>query len=245
MGEINPYQRCLLITGTIVPNSNFVVHADINKRRSEYYNNLIYYSDIFSGEPIYFLENSAYDFSKDNEFELMLKNKNITLLKFSVSDKYNEGKGYQEFEMIDKAIEKIKNNHNAFIKITGRYKVTNLKKICDLECKTAIIDCHKKIKIAQTNVFYMNFDFYLKNLKGIFAFVNDSNGIFIEKIMYKTLASRNLIKKINMFSSPPVITGISGSYGGTLNRNKYKMILKRIERKIYKIAGVKQLLIEY
>jgi hypothetical protein len=245
MGEVNRNKRALLITGTIVPNSNFVAYTNVEDRRKEYYNSLLLYSNNFRDDDLYFLENSLYDFEKDVEFQKLLLDRKITLLKFPVSDKFNQGKGYQEFEMLDKAIEKLYAEYNSFIKITGRYKVLNLKQLTDFNCQGLIADFHKKTKVTQTNVFYVSGSFYNSYLKGLYLQVDDSKGVYIEKIVYNKIETEKLEKKVKLFSLNPIIVGISGSYGGTLNRNKIKMKIRNVERKLLKAFGINQFLIEY
>jgi hypothetical protein len=245
MGKVELNKRCLLITGTIVPNSIFVAHTNAEQRLNEYYNALLFYRREFQGDDLYFLENSSYDFSKDKRFQDLFKEMKIQLMKFPVSDKFDLGKGYQEFEMLDGAIDILADKYHSFIKITGRYKVLNLAQIATLSKSELIIDCHKKPGVAQTNVFSGTLDFYSKHLKNLYKEVNDAEGIYIEKIVYKKLIADDLLKKINPFSSNPLITGISGSYGGTLNRNKIKLKLRNMERKFMRLFGIKQFLIEY
>ena len=83
---------------------------------------------------------------------------------------------------------------------------------------------------------------YLKNL---YLQVDDSNGVYIEKLVYQNLIKESVLQKTQLFNVNPLITGISGSYGGTLNRNKYKLLLRNIERKVLRILGIKQFVIEY
>lgn len=245
MGQINTNKRALLITGTIVPNSSFVTHTDIGHRRQEYFNGLLFYASEFPNDDMFFIENSTYDFNTDTQFQTLFKEKKITLIKHSVSDKFDEGKGYQEFEMLDNVIEKISSHYELFIKITGRYKVLNLKKITNRPCENMMADSHKKSKVTQTNVFYVTSTFYTTYLKGLYLKANDSKGKFIEHVVYDQLISKNLLNQITLFSENPIITGFSGSYGGTLHRNKYKMKLRNIERTILSILGIHQFLIEY
>ncbi|HXD93392.1 MAG TPA: hypothetical protein VNX01_09270 [Bacteroidia bacterium] len=245
MGEVNRNKRALLITGTIVPNSNFVAHTNVEERRKEYYDSLLFYSNNFKDDDLFFLENSSYDFEKDAEFQKMLADRKITLLKFPISDKFNQGKGYQEFEMLDKAIEKLATEYNSFIKITGRYKVMNLKQLTNFNCESLVADFHKKNKVSQTNVFYVSGSFYITYLKGLYLQVDDSKGVYIEKIVYNKIETEKLEKKVMLFSLNPIIVGISGSYGGTLNRNKIKMKIRNVERKLLKVFGINQFLIEY
>lgn len=239
------HKIALLITGTIMPNSNFVAHTNAVERRNEYYDSLLFYRGNFKDNDLFFLENSSYNFSTDTEFQEMLSNNNIILLKFPVSDKFNQGKGYQEFEMLDAAIDKFSGTYQSFIKITGRYKVLNLKQLTDFTCNGLVADCHKKYKVTQTNVFYVNGNFYTNYIKGLYNQVDDSNGVYIEKIVYQKIGAEKLAKQVKLFSSNPIITGISGSYGGTLNRNKIKMFIRNIERKILSLFNINQFLIEY
>lgn len=245
MGEVNGNKRALLITGTVVPNSNFVAHTNAEERRNEYYNSLLFYSDNFKEDDLFFLENSAYDFEKDGEFKKMLADRKIELMKFPVSDKFSQGKGYQEFEMLDKAIEKLSNEYTSFIKITGRYKVINLKQLVDFTSDGLVADFHKKLKVTQTNVFYVSGDFYKSYLKNLYLEVDDSKGAYIEKIVYNKIEVEKLKKRVRLFSSNPIIVGVSGSYGGTLNRNKVKMKMRNAERKLLRVFGINEFLIEY
>lgn len=245
MEQVKLHKSALLITATIIPNSIYVVHNDTIKRRNEYLDALNFYIAHFNNDEIYFLENSLYDFNLDQEFKSIFNNNNVHLLKFPVSDKYNLGKGYQEFEMIDSALTLLHKKYSHFIKITGRYKIVNLNSLLNLNCKTIIADSHKKLKVTQTNVFFINSDFYMKYFKNIYLNVNDEKGIYIEHLVYDTLLKNDLINKVQLFKKNPIIKGLSGSYGGTLNRNKYKMILRNIERKIFKLIGINQFIIEY
>jgi hypothetical protein len=245
MGQINQNRICLLFTGTVIPNSNFVAHADPVVRLKEYSDNLAFYASLLPGTPIYFLENSAYDFSANAEFQKLLAGKNITLLKFPVSDKFSQGKGYQEFEMLDKAIESLRTKYDAFVKVTGRYRVHNLRGLLTSIRSNFVADSHRKPQVTLTNVFYTTAEFYLANLKGLYTQVDDSKGIFIEKLVYQQLQRKKLFSETNMFRVNPVITGTSGSYGGTLNRNKIKMKIRNLERTLLRLAGIREFLAEY
>jgi hypothetical protein len=100
------------------------------------------------------------------------------------------------------------------------------------------------LNIAQTSVFACSAAFYQKHLAGKYAEANDAEGVFIEKVVYRSLHPQ-LLQAVSMFSCNPLISGISGSYGGTLARNPYKLKLRNAERKILKLFGIKQFLTEY
>ena len=245
MGKVIPNKRALLITGTIIPNSNFVTHTNAIQRRDEYYSSLTFYADNFKEDDLFFLENSSYDFSTDIAFQQLLSDKNITLLKFPVSDKFNQGKGYQEFEMLDMAVDKLSTLFDSFLKITGRYKVLNLKKLTNFQYDGLVADSHKKPKIIQTNVFYVSKNFYTSYLKNLYLKVDDHAGTYIEKVIYEKIREERLEKNVRLFSYNLIITGISGSYGGTLDRNRVKMKIRNLERKLLRLFGINQFLIEY
>jgi len=245
MGEIKQDKTCMLITGTVVPNSNFVAHTNVEERLQEYYEGLSFYVSVFPSLPVYFLENSSYDFSSNPDFQNLFTEKKITLVKFPVSDKFNQGKGYQEFEMLDKTIENLSGTFDSFVKITGRYKVLNLHRLLGSTDKDLLADSHKKHRVTQTNVFYVSGNFYLRHLKDLYLKVDDSKGFFIEKIVYEKLVREKLFHKVGLFPVNPVIMGTSGSYGGGLGRNKLKMRVRNTERALLRLFGIKQFLIEY
>ena len=114
----------IVLTGTIIPNTNIrMKHLDAEKRRKEYLNCINYYRNF---APVYFLENSSYPVEEDLEFTSI---PNVEIRKFPVSSFPEKGRGFQEFEMIDSFIKNEKNIPNKFLKITGRYFYTNIKDI--------------------------------------------------------------------------------------------------------------------
>jgi predicted AAA+ superfamily ATPase len=106
-------------------------------------------------------------------------------------------------------------------------------------------DSHKKHKVTQTNVFFVQPGFYKEYLAGAYAEANDALGRFIEHVVYERLLKAKALDKVELFRENPEISGFSGSYGGTLQRNKYKMILRNLERKFLRACGIHQFLIEY
>lgn len=244
MGKVSS-KICLLVTGTVVPNSNFVVHTDPQARLKEYYEGLLFYASLMPGVPIFFLENSRYDFSTDQKFADLFNKKSVTLMKFPVSDKFSQGKGYQEFEMLDHAVDQLGAQFEGFIKVTGRYKVHNLPALLKAPGSGLIADSHRKPQVVQTNVLYASSRFYNTHLRGLYKEVDDSKGIYIEKLVYKKLQEQDLFAQVSLFPVNPVITGISGSYGGTLNRNKIKMQVRNAERALLRLFGLNQFIVEY
>jgi len=110
-------KRAILLTGTIIPNSIYTEHINQVERLNEYIVAIKFYLDTFKHDDLYFLENSEYDLQNDDKINELLLNKRFRILKFKKSDKYFEGKGYQEFEMIDAAVSKLQNEYQALLKL--------------------------------------------------------------------------------------------------------------------------------
>lgn len=236
-------KQCLIITATITPNSNFVVQSDALARRNEYLEVLKYYSSNFSGD-IYFVENSAFDFEKDEGFQTLTKQENVFILNFPKSNAFKKGKGYQEFEVLDKVLSQLENKYEEFIKVSGRYLTTNFKELITQENSGIVIDRHQKKKVAITSFFRCKMDFYQKEIRGCFKNVNDDKGIFIEHVIYDELKNVSKVK-IDLFVKTPIYKGVSGSYGGSLNRHPLKTKLINIERLLLRKKGEKELKKEF
>jgi hypothetical protein len=246
MEPVTAHKKALLITGTIVPNSIYVEHKDAVARRNEYYQALKFCADQAGGHKLFFLENSEYDIASDKELSALLENKNITLLKFPKSTAFSLGKGYQEFEMLDQAIDQLAGQFDTFVKITGRYRILNLIKFLSLNCDGILADSHKKYGVTQTNFFMVNGRFYKENIAGLYKNADDSKGEFIEKVVYRKIFSDPLFKEhAKLLPFNPAISGVSGSYGGELRRNKMKLFIRNAERRFLKLAGINRFLIEY
>jgi hypothetical protein len=235
--------RCILLTGTIIPNSILTGHQDVELRRKEYFQQIKFYSEALT-EPIYFLENSEYNFEQDLEFQHILESSNVHLIKCPISSKYDQGKGFQEFQMLDQAINHLSNRYSSFIKISGRYHYSNIQRLNSISYADCIIDLHYKNKVAVTSLFYSTFQFYQKELKGMFLQVNDSNGVFIEHLCYSKLVNLQ-DSKIHPFPSTPALqvkNGFDGKWRDT-TRPKWKSHFRNIERKLCIWLGMKQIFI--
>jgi len=236
-------EQCLVITATITPSSNFVAQANPTERRGEYLEVLKYYTLNFSGD-IYFAENSRYDFELDNEFKTLFKKENVYLLTCTPSTEYVKGKGFQEFEVLDTIVNRLNSKYNEFIKVSGRYLVSNFKRLIKQQNHGMVIDRHQKKGVAITSFFKCEIDFYQTFLKACFKEVDDSKGVFVEHVVYNKLKQVDK-KKIDIFVVTPIYKGISGSYGGSLNRHPLKVKLINIERMLLRMSGEKELKKEF
>lgn len=183
--------RCLLITGTVVPNALVMGpnDNDIEIRRKQYLSSLSFYSETLD-DPIYFLENSAYDFSDDEDFQQLFDEKRITLIKHALSDQVERGKGYQEFEMIDQAVVNLATQYRSFVKITGRYQYQNIRELVECDCRGLVMDMQRRHNMAFTSIFSTTFAFYQEYISGLYVDADDSQGEWIENILYRSLKKR-------------------------------------------------------
>jgi len=232
-------KRAILLTGTIIPNSIYTHHADAHTRLKEYLFAIEFYSKLFKSDDIYFLENSDFDLAQNADYLKLKETVAIQLIKFKRSDKFNEGKGYQEFEMIDQAVELLKDTYDSFIKITGRYLISNAFKITDFECKGMVIDLNRRQRYSQTYILYFTTQFYLEHIKNQYKLVNDQQGRFIEHVMYDKIASENLFKQCSLFIKKPLLSGITGSYGTVMKRNYFRVKARNVERFFYNLLNIK------
>jgi hypothetical protein len=227
----------ILLTGTIIPHSSFVVHADPKRRRQEYITAIKYYSQFCL---VYFLENSEYDIFADPEFSSY---PNVIIRRFPVSPEYSRGKGFQEFEMIDKWLETEKNPPIRIIKITGRYIINNFQQIfsecCKVDKGTCLIDLYRNRKVAISSLFSITWDNYSKYFKGAYLECDDQKGLWIERILFKKIASSDL--ETRFFLYEPRIYGISGSLGTNLPGRRIIYMIKDQRRFIYNLFHQKSL----
>jgi len=233
--------RCIIITGTVIPNVKIFEPETPQIRRKQYLDVMSYYQKKFS-EPIYFLENSGYDFSNDDEFNRLFEN-GIQLIKFPVSNKIYEGKGYQEFQMIDQFIRESSSDYSSFVKITGRYKFHNIQNLIDISHNGLVIDIYRRYKWAVTNIFCSTYDFYQKYLLNLYSEVDDSHGRSIERRIYKKISNNDLWKSIQIFPRSPIYTI---PFSKRENFENWRILLNtatNIERKIINKFSLKQIFI--
>jgi hypothetical protein len=200
----------IVLTGTIVPNSILTAHADSQVRKKEYLRAIKFYTKF---SHVYFLENSTYPVEEDPEFTSI---ENLSIRKMPVSLFYDKGKGYQEFEMLDRWLEEEKYPPLRWFKISGRYIFKNFDAIIqdclNNERYNLVIDQMSFQRIAFTDLFFITTDDYFKYFKGIYTLCEDISGKYIEKVVFKQLAKES-DKSFRLFTSVPKISAISGSLG--------------------------------
>lgn len=217
----------IVLTGTIKPNSNFVVIKDVTERRRQYLEALEYYSQF---APVWFVENSEYDLENDDDFS---KLNNVTIVKCQVSKEFSKGKGYQEFEMLDRFFS-IVDIPETIIKVTGRYIIEDFAQVIqdsmNMGNAKVLVNLHQRRKYAETYLLTFKRDFYRDRLMGLYKKVNDEKGIYIEHVYYEFFASN--IQYCRLFNNEVEICAVSGSTGNAYVRNaKWKKELKCLIRR--------------
>lgn len=235
--------RCILITGTLVPNVSDLIEIDVERRRLEYLVALRFYRKVLD-MPIYFLENSIYDLKSDNEFQAVFSS-GVELMKFPPSALPEKGKGYQEFEILDLAVDRLSEQFNSIVKLTGRYVVENIKALADLPVNGLIADLHRKMEVAITGCFIADTTFYSAQISGLFEQCNDEKGDWIERVLYQKIKEEKLWSQVGLFPENPIYKGVPGSHVGTLERHPLKMKLRNAERKVLRALNMHQFPYEY
>lgn len=236
----------LILTATIAPNSVMVSRRDTQDRASDYAAALEFYTTYFSD--IHFIENSAFDISTHERLAEATSSSGVKVYRYPPSGEKEKGKGYQEFEMMDAHLAAEGRRFDSYIKVSGRYICTNISSLAHQWSRRPeaqmMIDRHRKMRVAITGVFACRKEFYREQLMGRYAEADDSNGRYIEHVLYDELEDRSA-KEIQMWYTNPLLMGISGSYGGSLRRHPIKMALRNVERRLLKACGLQEFKFEY
>jgi hypothetical protein len=233
-------KRAILLSGTIIPASVYTEYKDPERRLQDYITSIRFYCKALPNDDIYFLENSSFPLEAHKDFQKLSTECQFHVLRFPPSEKYYEGKGFQEFEMLDKAFLNLESKYETFVKITGRYIIRNIAKLLNDPCPGLLIDLNKRHQLADTFLLIYTRNFYRTHVLGLFNQVNDNESRIIERVMYGQIISRQLLNQCRLFSYTTELEGITGSYGIPLKRNRFKQFIRNIERKVYNTLGVKQ-----
>lgn len=218
----------IVLTGTIVPNATFVSHSNVEARRLEYLEAILFFKEF---GPVYFLENSTYSLMADPDF---IEIEGVYLRKFPPSKYFDLGKGYQEFEMLKSWLESEAILPTYFFKVTGRFKIDNFKNIYR-EClygkvNLMVIDQYPRQSSAHTRLFFSNTSFYKEKLSDFYLSCNDEQGAWAERVLYKALFGSGF--DVRFFRNEPKFVGIDGSTGVIIRFQPFKYVVKLIMRRL-------------
>jgi hypothetical protein len=227
------HQVAIVLTGTIIPNTNNQLqHLDPAIRRSEYLQAINFYNKFTI---VYFLENSSYPLLEDGEFKNL---PNTIIRKFPLSDFPDKGRGFQEFEMIDAWMTNECDAPARWLKITGRYIYKNIQEILDECCSDSTTDIlvnqYKFSGYADSAIFCVASDFYQKNILKLYCECDDRTDWFIEKALNKRLQSAD-DRICQRFKNSLVCTGIEGFSGQKIRSNWRDQINRNIAAMSYRL----------
>ncbi|UKT63279.1 hypothetical protein [Pedobacter mucosus] len=200
--------------------------------------------------PIIIAENTNHDFTNALPAEI-LNSGRIELLSFDGNQfPKTFGKGYGELESIHHAVlhSKFINPNTKIIKVTGRYKVFNIKVFIKSVAKNDNILCRAMYFKGQLKAFSGIFIFdqhFIENyLMANHELMNDSKGIYFEHVLATTflkyIADGN---KFALLCAYPRLLGISGTENIQHRTNNYYFWLRR--NIIYKVVKVNYLALDW
>ena len=220
----------IVLTGTIIPNgiSGVCITCDPAQRRAEYLENIGFYRKI---APVYFLENSSYPIETDPDFQ---ESPDFFVRRLPHSDAPQRGKGYQEFEMMDRWLQAERNPPSRWLKISGRYRVRNTDALLStyaLRRPTGmIIDQSIRSSFARTFVFLVTTDYYQRHVRGLYEHCDDDKGDWIERVLYRALRD-DPARDYEFFGTQPDVTAIQGSTGAKIGYTPISLLVRHMFRR--------------
>ena len=226
----------ILLTATIVPNTNTTLTIKDSKLRlNQYLEALNFYVENTKFR-IVFVENSNYNINTE-----ILKNDRIEYITYCENEEIpDRGKGYKESKIIDIALEKSKFIKEAsyIIKITGRLKVLNINKLFKYSkiANNKIVMCniYKLGKMdSRCFLFYKSF---WSSFKRYQSKLNSNNSYSFERALWNSAKDFNSLGVLNYYKQLDkalLIEGYSGGYGTPYHKGLFLEILKQIKHKIH------------
>ncbi len=218
MDEISTIkQPIILLTGCINPEGmTFTKLQDPEKRRLQYIEAIKFYLDN-THNLIVFVENSGIDISK--EFVHSTHKDRLEILTFFGNGfEKHLGKGYGEMIILKHAFEysNFIKKSNSIFKITGRYKLLNIKSIlkaygqhnCDV-----MVDLPCQLKYSDSRTFIADKAFFVDFLFQTASMINDSIGYYFEHALNRAVLLSIMEKKYSYlpFKYKPRLKGESGT----------------------------------
>lgn len=213
----------ILLTACVNPNGMVLTQLKDSSTRLEQYLSSIHFFLKKVNCKIVVVENSNFDFSP--YFTKEIEEKKIECLHFdgNTYDKFI-GKGYGEACIIEYALSNsyfIKNT-TAIIKITGRFKIDNIRtvvKLCNNKSNTIYTMYSRKVPYVFKSVLVIAPVGFWKLFVSQKEQINDSKKIYFEHLLYRLsiISSKSGTYRISMFKCPVKYNGFSGTSG-----DKYK-----------------------
>lgn len=222
----------IVLTATVVPNIEKARGPDWKVRRNQYLEAIAFYKEF---SKVYFIENSCYDLASDPAFTSDAK---CSILKFPVSESPERGKGYQEFEMLDRFV-RDRLTEGCFVKVTGRHIYANFAQLfsflqADGYKYDVVIDRLVRMRIALTGLFCVDKQVYLRQFQNSYLEMHDQGNVWAEHVIYALLKRH---KGVAFFPTTPLLqSDRSPRASDTL-----KLTVKNLERRVFSALNVRQL----
>ncbi|MEI7879369.1 MAG: hypothetical protein WCI95_00710 [bacterium] len=231
-------QMPVVLTGTIIPNVAGAVSLTPEARLAEY-RHVVQSCQQFA--PVIFLENSNYPLERYPEFA---DSPRLRVHRFPPSGNPEKGKGFQEFEMLDKWVLTEPKPPRRWLKLTGRYDLLNMSAIlkeCGSEQKySLLIDQLRKQKMARTYMFCIQTEFYRTHLANLYRQCDDRTGEWIERVLFRKLETIPA-GQIRLFKTQPLLRARAGSTGLAFPSGKFQWSIKQNLRRLNQLMDERYL----
>jgi hypothetical protein len=221
----------LVLTASIVPNGVQSARSDWRVRRMEYLAAVDYYRQFTL---LYLLENSRYDLLGDREFT---SREGVLLRKLPLSQTAERGKGFQEFELLDRWFQEEQVRPPRWLKITGRYVYQNIGRVLHEVARerTArmVVDQYRRSRQARTGIFAVESSFYERVIRGMYHECDDATGEWAEVVLFRRLARFG--GEVRLFRVEPGLRGVSGSTGRDMWHGVWHYRLKVAARAVNRL----------
>lgn len=226
-----------IITGTIQPGADVgqLTIRNTEERLKQYIDSIQFFIDSKAFSKIIFCENSGYGTQELKKLEAAAQKENIQLELLSfVGNKEQllvHGKGYGEGEIMKYVFShsQIVKSEKTFVKITGRMKIVNIKKIVSYlkEGKTYFNIPNRTLRaLYDTRIYVMPVNQFKEYFINRYEEVRDDQGYYLEHVYTQILKEKRII--VTNFPRYPRIVGISGSTGNMYTYTEWKCKIKDI-----------------
>lgn len=221
----------LILTGTICPakETEFLALRDEKERLRQYEESIRFFIHAEAFSKIIFCENSDYGKEKLSYLEEEAKGRHTMLEILSFRGDGGKakihGKGFGEGEIMKYIFENsvLLKGEPSFVKVTGRLKVDNIKKIAS---KIKEGQCYFNIpnrthrEMYDTKIYVMPTELFRTRFLDVYDRVEDGRGMYLEKVYTAVIRKHGI--RVKNFPRFPRVTGVSASTGADYVYTEWK-----------------------
>lgn len=239
----------LLLTACVNPNGmTQTAFQDADERLKQYLEAIQFYLDK-TNFPILIVENTSVNFN--DYFLEYVKSGRLECLSFNGNNYPRSlGKGFGEGIILQYAFNYSKTIHeyNWIVKITGRHKVVNIKKLVGISKvliwrrQFIITEISPKQRFCRSDIFIASKKFYLNYLIPNLSLCNDLKNIWFENMLFQSVLSA-CHDGFNFLYVPicPCQEGVSGSSGVSFKKPRVRRHIRFFFTMIGYLLRVKRL----